>query len=516
MAYSGASSSGVLFLNTAGMNVKIHDDFVLWEAEVGVTDLFLIPGPTPAEVQRRHAFLTGSTFLPPYFSLGYHQCRWNYLSINDCLAVDEGFDLHSIPYDVLWLDIEHTNKKEYFTWDSDEFADPLLLVEALASKGRKLVTIKDPHIRADPSYNVYREGMAENYFVKSADGVEDYVAKCWPGRSVWADVINNRTRSWYKEFFRSAFSPAPFDNVYTWVDMNEPAVFEGEGSTMHKNAIHYTNDNTTVEHRYVHNVYSFFSALTAYEGMLDTQAPSSERKRPFVLTRSFFAGSQRYAAVWNGDNMARWDHLENTIPELLSLSMSNVPFVGADVGGFLFDTEETLFVRWMQSAVFYPFMRGHAHVETKRREPWTFSPYATEIIRSAIALRYALLPYLYTTFRDAHKNGNIVLRPLVYEFPLSEELREEQHTFMFGPSILVQPIVAKEVKTITTTFPPGVWYAYHTGEALYKQHTMPVELSTMPVYLRGGHIVPMKLRLRRSSHAARFDPFTLFVALDDE
>ncbi|KAG5481618.1 hypothetical protein CUR178_06970 [Leishmania enriettii] len=518
MAYAPQSTCGVLFLNPSETHVKVSADNTApscsWEPEVGAIDIFFLPGPTPAKVQQQHATLTGPTVMPPYFSLGLHQSRWNYMSTKDCLSVDEGFDTHNMPYDVLWLDIEHTDKKKYFTWDPYSFPEPKVLTDALASKGRKLVTVKDPHVMCDGEYYVHVEATKGDYYIKDFSG-QDFVGNCWPGRSSWPDFLNTRTRDWYSQFLHDDRYPGGSRDIHTWVDMNEPSVFGGEKGTLSKTAVHKMDNGQTVEHRFVHNAYGLYSVQAVYKGMLEAGGPDAAPERPFILTRSFFPGSQRYAAMWTGDNIANWDHLENSIPELLSLSISNYPFCGCDIGGFFFDPEEELFVRWMQAGVFLPFYRIHSHHETKRREPWTFSDEARSLIRNALALRYALVPYLYTTFYHAHTEGSTVMRPLFYEFPAQTELREVQGTYLFGPSILVQPVVKQHVTEVTVPLPnETLWYNYFTGELVAFQHTMPVDKGTMPMFLRGGHILPMKLRLRRSTFAARLDPFTLFVALN--
>lgn len=529
MAYSAKATAGVLFLNSADTTVRMAPEAAGaapecdWAAEVGPVDVFFMPGPTPARVQQQHASLTGPTMLPPYFSLGYHQCRWNYLSTKDCLAIDEGFDKHNMPYDVLWLDIEHTDKKKYFTWDKYSFPDPKLLTDALASKGRKLVTVKDPHVKRETGYHVHDQATKEGLYVQNTGG-EAYVGDCWPGQSSWPDFYNKRTRDWYASLFHDSNYPGGSRDIHTWVDMNEPSVFKAPRNTMHKHAVHTDDAGNKIEHRYIHNAYSLFSLMATYQGSLEAAGPAaqSKRERPFILTRSFFPGSQRYGAMWNGDNMANWAHLQNTQPELLSLSVSNFPFCGCDVGGFFHNPEEELFVRWMQAGVFYPFLRGHAHLETKRREPWTFSEAAQNHIRNALALRYTLVPYLYTTFLHAHRDGETVMRPLIYEFPAQEALREVQDTFMFGPSLLVAPVVHKGATEKQVVLPAGtVWYRYQTGEAVVGPGTtagvtVPITLDSIPLFLRGGHVLPVKLRLRRNTAAARIDPFTLLIALNQQ
>ncbi|RNF09848.1 putative alpha glucosidase II subunit [Trypanosoma rangeli] len=521
LAHSSKTSTGVLFLNSAGMRVTVQEeDEVLgcqWNTEGGLVDLFFFPGPTPFMVQKQHASVTGNTMLPPYFSLGYHQCRWNYRNTNDCLNVDQGFDRHNLPYDVLWLDIEHTDNKKYFTWDKHNFPQPELLVSALASKGRKLVTIKDPHVKRESGYFVHEEATNGNHYVKNAEGTEDYVGKCWPGSSSWVDFYNKRTRDWYATFFHHDRYEGGSHDVHSWVDMNEPSVFDVGDNTIARDVKHTSDSGKLVDNKYLHNMYSVYNLMSVYQGHIETSKGLSHVKRPFILTRSFFSGAQRYAAMWTGDNMAKWDHLQNSFPELLSISVSNYAFCGADIGGFFFEPDEELFVRWMQAGVFYPFMRAHAHLETKRREPWTFGETATDRIRVALALRYSLLPYLYTQFFLSHKTGSTVLRPLFYEFPHDETLYDEQYTFMFGPSLLVSPVLQPGVTEKNVTVPAGsVWYSYATGEVVPSGiFQMSVDMDSIPLFLRGGHIIPAKLRMRRSTFSARHDPFTLYVALNE-
>ncbi|CCW69127.1 unnamed protein product [Phytomonas sp. Hart1] len=525
MAYSVRATTGMLFLNAAELNVTVmggngHGDSPRceWNAETGPLDLFFLPGPTPKKVQRQHAYLTGPTVFPPYFALGYHQSLVGYFNIKDALSIDEGFDQHNMPYDALWLDLEHTDSGKSFTWNSRTYPDPELLPNALASKGRRLVVLYPPMVKQKENYTVYHELEKGNHYVRNADG-SVYKGECWAGECSWPDFLNAHTREWYARFFYDKRSLGKVcEPIYSWVGMNEPSVLNGPRRTMGKETVHRDDEGHSVEHRYLHNMYGLLSIISAYKGAVKAINEGVEAKRrPLLLTRSFFSGSQRYAAVSTGDNMARWDHLQSTSAELLSLSVSNYPFCGSDISGFFLDPEEELFVRWMQSGIFYPFFRSHANHKTKRREPWTFSEDAQHHIRNALALRYALIPYLYTVFYKAHCDGNTVLRPLFFEFPDENDLWEEQATFMFGPSLLVSPVVHRKATETTVRLPLSeIWYEYSTGEAITNRgsYSLPVTMGSIPLFVRGGHIVPLKLRLRRNTYAARGDPFTLYVALN--
>ena len=421
-AHSDKGTVGVFWLNSAETNVEVKKAdagwTTNWKSVGGILDVFFLPGPTPAEVLKQYSHITGTSALHPQFSLGYHQCRWNYRSEEDTLSVDEGFDTHYIPYDVIWLDIEHTDGKKYFTWDSHNFPNPEKMINKIAARGRKVVTISDPHIKRANGYHVHDIATANGYYVKTESG-SDYEGDCWPGRSSWLDYYNPKIRSWYATLYKYDMYKGSTPDLYTWIDMNEPSVFNSPEVTMDMNAVHTSEDGVKVKHRDLHNMYGFYQTMATYQGLYErtTGPPHVKTSRPFILSRSFFSGSQRYAAVWTGDNLAAWSHLDKSIPMLLSMSLAGLTFVGADVGGFFENPDPELLIRWYQIATYYPFFRGHAHLETKRREPWLFGEEKTQQIRTAIVARYQLMPYLYTQFWRAHEEGESVILPLYFEFP---------------------------------------------------------------------------------------------------
>uniref|UniRef100_A0A3P9M1K9 Glucosidase, alpha n=1 Tax=Oryzias latipes TaxID=8090 RepID=A0A3P9M1K9_ORYLA len=235
----------------------------------------------------------------------------------------------------------------------------------------------------------------------------------------------SRTRAWYSRCFSLENYKGSTPSLFVWNDMNEPSVFGGPEQTMPKDAVHHDG----WEHRDLHNLYGFYQHKATVEGLI-TRSGGSER--PFVLSRSFFAGSQRFGAVWTGDNVATWEYLRISIPMVLSLSLAGVAFCGADVGGFVQDPEPELLVRWYQAAALQPFFRGHAAMETKRREPWLFGEEVTAVIRSAIQQRYRLLPFWYTLFHRAHTCGLPPVRPLWVEFPTEESTFTVDDRYMIG------------------------------------------------------------------------------------
>uniref|UniRef100_A0AAQ5XVT5 Glycoside hydrolase family 31 N-terminal domain-containing protein n=1 Tax=Amphiprion ocellaris TaxID=80972 RepID=A0AAQ5XVT5_AMPOC len=472
LAHNTQRTTGIFWLNAAETWVDISSNTgssetpqtdVRWISESGIIDVFLMLGPTPKDVFSQYASLTGTQSFPPLASLGYHQCRWNYNDQEDVQSVDAGFDEHDIPYDFIWLDIEHTDGKRYFTWDPHKFATPKEMLQGLMDKKRKLVAIVDPHIKVDSNYKIHNEIRSKGFYIKNKDG-GDYEGWCWPGSASYPDFFRADMRAWWASMFAYDQYEGSMENMYTWNDMNEPSVFNGPEVTMHKDTVH-----GAWEHRDVHNLYGFYVQMATAEGLIQR---SGGIERPFVLTRAFFAGSQRYGAVWTGDNAAEWDHLKISIPMCLSLGLVGISFCGADVGGFFKSPSTELLVRWYQTGAYQPFFRAHAHLDTPRREPWLFGPENTALIREAVRQRYTLLPYWYQQFYHAHRTGEPIMRPLWVEYP------QDPATFAVDDEFLI---------------------------ALCIQ---------IPVFQRGGSIIPRKVRVRRSSTCMEHDPYTLYVALN--
>uniref|UniRef100_A0AAR2JC93 Neutral alpha-glucosidase AB n=1 Tax=Pygocentrus nattereri TaxID=42514 RepID=A0AAR2JC93_PYGNA len=485
---------------------------VRWISESGIIDVFIMLGPKPSDVFSQYASLTGTQSFPPLAGLGYHQCRWNYNDQDDVKAVDQGFDQHDIPYDFIWLDIEHTDGKRYFTWDPEKFPQPKEMLHGIKDKRRKMVAIVDPHIKVDSGYKIHSEIRARDLYVKNKDG-GDYEGWCWPGNSGYPDFTNPEMRAWWASMFAYDKYEGSMENLYTWNDMNEPSVFNGPEVTMYKDAMH-----GKWEHRDVHNLYGLYvQHMATTDGLIQR---SGGTERPFVLTRAFFAGSQRYGAVWTGDNAAEWDHLKISIPMCLSLGLVGISLCGADVGGFFKSPSAELLVRWYQTGAYQPFFRAHAHLDTPRREPWLFGPENTALIRDAIRQRYTLLPYWYQQFYQAHKTGQPVMRPLWVEYPKDTATFTIDDEFLIGQDLLVHPVTEEGARGVTAYLPGQgeVWYDVHT----FQKHNgaqnlyIPVTMSSIPVFQRGGSIVPRKVRVRRSSDCMENDPYTLYVALSPQ
>lgn len=529
VAHNTESTVGVFWLNSAetwidvtrekpgrfsnllrrGSSGKESSVSTHWASESGVIDVFLLPGPSTAALYKQYAELVEPTPLPRQFALGYHQCRWNYLDQEDVLAVNDKMHQHSIPYDVIWLDIEHTDGKRYFTWDTSKFPDPVAMQDRLAVNGHRLVNVVDPHIKHDSDYRIWKEANENGYFVKNRDNTDNFQGWCWPGDSNWVDYLNPKASKWISEQFHLDKYNGSTSNLFVWDDMSEPAVFNGPEITMDKDIKHHGG----WEHRDVHNLFGMLYHKATSDGLRTRESPN---RRPFVLSRPYFAGSQRYGAIWTGDNAADWEHLRVSIPMLLSNNIAGMHFSGADVGGFFGNPSPELLTRWYQLGIWYPFFRAHAHIDTKRREPWVVGdPYMSHI-RDALRERYRLLPFWYSLFREASLTGMPLLRPVWMEYPKQASWFAEDKSFMVGSSILVVPVLepSTDSDVVEVRFPTqDNWYDLRTLETFTSvlKRQLAVDLSTTLAYVRGGSIIPTRERQRESSEQMQYDPLTLYV-----
>lgn len=449
------------------------------------------------------------------FSLAYHQSRWNYNTEKDVNDVSDTFDEHDIPMDTMWLDIEYTDNKKYFTWDQHKFAHPLEMIQNLTAKGRHLTIIIDPHIKRDGSYYFHNDCTDRGYYTKNKDG-NDYEGWCWPGSASYPDLFNPEVRKYFADQYLLENFKTTTKEVMLWNDMNEPSVFNGPEITMPKDNIHFGG----IEHRHIHNLYGHMQLIATFDGL---QRRSNHELRPFILSRSHFAGSQRYAAIWTGDNFADWNHMAASIKMCLSEAVAGYSFCGADVGGFFGNPEPELFARWYQVGAFQPFFRAHSHIDTKRREPWLMPEDTKLVIRDAIRRRYSYLPLWYTLFYEHERNGWPVMRPLLAHYPQDPESFAVDDEYLLGNQLLVRPVLQQGATSVDVYFPRkeingngDVWYDVDDYQRIdtVGSVSIPVDAYKIPVFQLGGSIIPKKERIRRSSPLMINDPYTFIVCLD--
>lgn len=458
-------------------------------AEDGELDYYFIDGPDPKHVITRYTELTGRMPLPPLWSLGYHQCRYSYYPESKVRWLADTFRTKRIPADVLWLDIHYQEGYNPFTWDKQRFPDPARLTADLRRQGFRLVTIVDPHPKQQPGWAVYDSGLAGDHFVKNPDG-SLFVAPVWPanaernpGPSVFPDFSKPAARDWWGGLMK-LYTDVGVAGI--WNDMNEPAVFLDPWHSMPFDVRH-DNDGQPTSHREIHNVYGQLMTRATFDGLLRHRPD----ERPFVLTRATFAGGQRWAAHWPGDNTSDWGHLRTSLPMLLGLGLSGYAFVGSDIGGFVGSPSAELLTRWLQLGVFYPFMRMHTAIGTDDQEPWAYGARHEAINRRAIELRYELLPHIYNAMREASQTGLPPLRPLMLEFPGDERTYGINDQALFGRDLLVAPVLREALQVRSVYLPAGDWYDFWTARR-YTGGTrvdVPVTLESLPLFVRAGGIV---------------------------
>ena len=472
-------------------------------------DLWLVPGPAPAEVVERYTALVGRPGLPPLWSLGFHQCRWSYpdeTAVREALA---GFKEHDIPLSALWLDIEYMDGYRVFTFSPSRFPDPASLLRELATEGVRVVTIVDPGVKKEEGYPVYESGRKLDAFVKN-HREEELVGEVWPRPAVWPDFSRSEVRRWWGEQHRVLLEAGV---AGIWNDMNEPAAFAvegdesfGVGKTLPLSARHGAR-----LHAEVHNLYGLLMSRATHEALERLR----EGRRPFVLTRSGFAGIQRYAWVWTGDNSSFWEHMAMSVPMLLNMGLSGIAFGGADIGGFRYDADGELLTRWTWLGAFYPFMRNHSAKTSRRQEPWAFGEPWTSYVRAAIRFRYRLLPYLYTLAEEASRTGRPLMRPLFYHFPEDPEAAAVYDQFTLGADLLAAPVLRPGTTPRLAYLPRGNWREFWSGEEFsgpgWVAAAAPYD--RIPLWQRGGSAVP--LTAPRPAGSAHWDPLIWRLVLDE-
>ena len=478
---------GIFFDNT----FKSHFDFgserrsvtSFW-AEGGEMNYYFIFGPELIDVTRRYTMLTGTPEMPPLWALGYQQSKWSYYPEKKVREITSKLRELSIPCDAIYLDIDYMDGFRCFTWDNEKFPTPKELVSDLKSQGFKTVVIIDPGIKIDPEYHVFQEALENNYFCRRADG--PYMkGKVWPGDCYFPDFTNPKVRKWWSGLFQELIEEVGVNGI--WNDMNEPALFEIEGKTF-PDDVRHDYDGNLCSHRKAHNVYGTQMARATYKGVKKYR----NGQRPLIITRSAYAGAQRYASAWTGDNIASWEHLWIATMQCQRLSISGFSFVGSDIGGFIDHPSPELFVRWMQLAAFHPFFRCHSSGDHGEQEPWSFGKEALDTVRNYIELRYQLLPYIYTSFYQYVYEYTQMLRPISVFDQLDNDTLYRVDEFLLGDHILVCPVLEPNARSRYVYLPKGKWYHYWSNN-LYeggKEMLAEAVLEEIPLYIREGAVLP--------------------------
>jgi len=454
-------------------------------AQGGEMNYYFIYGPEMSDVVSNYTDLTGKPHqLPPLWALGYHQCKWSYYPESKVKEVTKKFRDLKIPCDAIYLDIDYMEGFRCFTWNKEYFPDPKRMVKELADDGFKTIAIIDPGIKIDKDYSVYKEGLEKDYFCKRADG--PYMkGKVWPGECYFPDFTNPEVREWWADLFKELIEDIGVKGV--WNDMNEPAVMDVPGKTF-PNDVRHNYDGNHCSHRKAHNVYGMQMARATYHGLKKFSYP----KRPFVITRAAYSGTQRYTSTWTGDNVATWDHLSIANAQAQRMCLSGFSFVGSDIGGFAEQPNGELFTRWIQLGIFHPFCRTHSSGDHGDQEPYAFDSNVTNIVRKFIEIRYQLLPYLYTSFWRYANEGVPILKPLVLFDQEDAHTHYRNDEFIFGEKILVCPVLEPNAKGRRMYFPKGKWYSFWDSELINggEEKWVDADIDSMPIYIKEGAIIP--------------------------
>lgn len=459
---------------------KESNHYYYYAADNGNLDYYIIGGSSLKEVVENYTYLTGRAPLPQKWTLGYQQSRWGYsISAKKVEEIVNKMRKYHLPCDAIHLDIDYMDGYRVFTWRTDTYDDPKKFIDKLHELGLHVITIIDPGVKKDEAYRIYQEGLQKGYFVKAPNG-QVYVNKVWPGDAVYPDFGRDAVRKWWAENCKFLVSLG-VDGI--WDDMNEPASFNGE---IPENII-FSDEDEKSTHAKMHNVYGHNMAKATYDGL-----KKAIGKRPFVITRAAYAGTQKYSTVWTGDNQSLWVHLQMMIPQLCNLGMSGFSFVGTDIGGFGADTTPELLTRWIEAAIFSPLLRNHAALGTRSQEPWVFGEPTLSTYRKYLHLRYHFIPYLYDLFAQESKNGLPIMRPLVLNYPDDPLVKNINDEYMVGTQILVAPVVEEGKEYRAVYLPQGEWIDFWNNVTYNGNNTILVNapLDKLPLFIRKNTILP--------------------------
>jgi alpha-glucosidase len=470
----------------------------------GPLDLMLFPGPGPADVTRRYTERVGRTPLPPLWALGHHLSRRSYTSQSEVAALAQKLVEVDLPTDAIHLDIDHLDSYRPFTWHPRRFPDPAALVNSLAQQGIRVVNVTHPGIETDPESTTFASGCAHDVFCRREDG-SLFTLRSWPGECALPDFNRAEVRTWWGRL-HEPLAEAGVAGV--WIDRNEPSggsrrlrvggfplPLQGEARLDFEQASP-SQPGHKVEHPSVHNLYGHQQSRATREALVR----ESHGGRPFVLTTSAFAGTQRYAALAIGARRSRWEDLQDLLPSVMGLGLSGIPFSGDEIGGCRGSVTPELYVRWMQIGALAPLARTHSARLARRQEPWRFGSGALENARDALRMRMRLLPYLYALFRQSEGSGAPIWRPLAYEFPNDPLACGIDDQVMIGPSLLAAPVLSSGTWERDVYLPAGDWIDWHSGARYSGARRLRVEapIERLPLFARGGSVLPTRSPVRNA------------------
>lgn len=441
---------------------------------------YVFAGPDLPSILEAYTFITGRMRLPPVYALGHHQCRWHDYTQDDVVALGRRYRKSELPCDVLWLDIGHMDGYRVFSWHPQRFPDVPRLLTELERERFRCITIVDPGVKYEAGYALFEEGRSRDLFCKTESG-QVYSGEVWPGRTAFPDFSKAETRGWWAEL-NAAHVGLGLAGV--WNDMNEPATGDVDPFAMR-----FDRDGANHPHERYHNQYGLLMALATEQGLLSGRP----EQRPFILSRAGFAGIQRVAAQWLGDNCSSWEHLVLGLPMAFGMGVSGQAFIGADIPGFSSNATPELAARWFEYGALTPFCRCHNERGNQDHYPWSFGQDVERVARAALRLRYQLLPYLYACFLRTAASGEPVQRPMVWDFPNDGDARTRDDQYLLGPALLVAPVLTQGARERWLHLPAGTWYDWHSGDKHVGPSRLHVAapLGRTPLFARGGFVVPL-------------------------
>lgn len=542
------NSNGVYLKNSNAMDILLQPlptPAVTYRTIGGIFDFYIFLGPKPEDIVKEYTQAVGRPLLPTYWSLGFHLCRWPYNTTQNLENVISRNQQAGIPQDVQTIDIDHMFEKLDFTYNKVRYAGlPDLVETKLHNQGKRFVVIVDPAIGADheslakskmnsPGYEAFEDMIRNEVYVKTSNG-SVLLGKVWPGLSVYPDFTNEDSEAWLERWINYMVINESLKVDGLWIDMNEPSSFipgsvdgcthnelnnppylpDVLGGKLYDKTICMDAVQSWGRHYDVHNLYGYSHALRTYN-VLRKLRPE---KRPFILSRSTFPGSQKYTIHWLGDNQSKWSNMHWSIIGLLEFSMFGFSMVGADICGFNSDSEDELCLRWSQLGAFYPFARNHNDWASRDQDPASWSPATTSAIKDVLITRYQLLPFLYTLMYEAHISGSTVARPLFHEFPHDNQTWAIDKQFLWGSALLISPALEQGQIEVNAYFPKGTWFDYFTGKPKASNgeyFSLPTPLNSINLHVRAGKILPRQ-GSALSTKYSRTKAMDLLVAVDEK
>lgn len=522
-AHSKSGCDGLIWSNPSETWIDISDQEnkgkrVRFISEGGFIEFFAFSSNSHSSLISTYTTLTGRPLFVPEFALGFHQGRWGYYSDIEVESVSKQLDDHLIPHETMWLSIDSlANKREFFTFSEDSLPNPERLFDNFAKGGRYIIVPVGPNLQAmNENYSAYKEAKEKDLLIKTKDN-KIYYGNSYPGKCAWPDFLNPKTPSWWESLFSYQSFKHSRPNMFVWSDYNQPVVFEDYEMTLERGLIHHNN----IEEREVHNIHGHLISAAAYKGLVNRD---QVHQRPFLLTTSYFAGTQKYSIVTVTGSSGNWDTLKSSVSLILQLGLCGHVYSGVDVGGYFDHPDHQLIARWYQvGAWVYPFFRTNCHHLGSHRDIYLLNndenqsfPY--EVAREAVVDRYLLLPYWYTLAHKTHETGEPLIKPIWWDLKSDDytQFADVDNTVMLGDSLFIVPFLENEQNEQEIKFPGASrWYCYRSLEEIKeKETTIHSKDGRTAVFIKGGKIIPKKVQLRRSSKLMKPDPLQLIIAVD--